>query len=55
MKAVVVENYDCIDNIRLQDVAMPDVKHSDPRNASAQGGLRRSSLGVAERGRRPLA
>ena len=25
MKAVVVENYDSIDNIRLKDVAMPEV------------------------------
>mgnify|MGYP002682965499 CR=1 FL=1 len=31
MKAVVVENYDSIDNIRLQDVAMPDVSAGQVR------------------------
>ena len=31
MKAVVVENYDSIDNIRLKDVAMPDVSAGQVR------------------------
>jgi NADPH:quinone reductase-like Zn-dependent oxidoreductase len=44
MKAVVVENYDSIDNIRLKDVAMPDVSAGQVRvsnlNCTAYGSLR---------------
>ena len=43
MKAVVVENYDLIDNIALKDVAMPDL----PADVRVRIGLRRSASSMA--------